>query len=101
MALPFHAYDNGSQRNTWIALPLTNWMGDDGFLKKLQASYRLFNQYGDIQYIKGKVTKKYIENGEHLVDAEVWCENQRGKITAPGKATIRLPSRFEAKSMEK
>ena len=87
------AYDFGSQRNSWMAQPLTNWMGDDGFLKRLNASYRRFNIYGDTQFIKGKVTNKYIENNEFLVDAEVWCENQRGEITAPGEATIILPSR--------
>ncbi len=90
------AYDVGSQRNTWMAQPLTNWMGDDGFLKKLNASYRRFNSYGDAQWIKGKVTKKYVENGEHLVDVDVWCENQRGENTAPGQATIILPSRGKA-----
>ncbi len=87
------AYDLGSQRNIWLAQPLTNWMGDDGFLKKLNASYRRFNIYGDTQWIKGKVTKKYVENGEHLVDLDVWCENQRGENTTPGQATIILPAR--------
>jgi len=24
---------------------------------------------------------------------EVWCENQRGEVTAPGSATVMLPSR--------
>ena len=84
------AYDLGSQRNSWMTQPLINWMGDDGFLKNLKASYRLFNIYGDTQFIKGKVTKKYTENGEHLVDVDVWCENQRGEITAPGEATVIL-----------
>ena len=87
------AYDLGSQRNSWMAQPLTHWMGDDGFLKKLYAEYRRFNIYGDTQWIKGKITRKYIENTEHLLDIDIWCENQRREITAPGKATIILPSR--------
>jgi len=29
------AYDYGADRITWIGHALTNWMGDDGFLKKL------------------------------------------------------------------
>ena len=85
-------YDIGSQRNSWMAQPLTNWMGDDGFLKKMTASYRRFNLYGDTQFIKAKVTNKYVDGSEHLVDVEVWCENQRGEVTAPGNATIVLPS---------
>lgn len=91
-AVPY-AYDIGTQRNSWLIHALTNWMGDDGFLKKLNASYRRFNVYGDTQFAKGKVTKKYIQNGEHLVDVEVWCENQRGEVTAPGEGTIVLPSK--------
>ena len=87
------AYDIGTQRNCWLAHLITNWIGDDGFLKKLNASYRRFNVYGDTQFVKGKVTNKHIEDGEHLVDIELWCENQRGEVTAPGEATVVLPSR--------
>ena len=73
-------------------------MGDDGFLKSLYCEYRRFNVYGDIQFIKGKVTKKYELNGEHLVDMDAWAENQRGEITAPGKATVILPVKVNPKS---
>jgi hypothetical protein len=68
-------------------------MGDDGFLKSLYCEYRRFNVYGDIQFIKGKVTKKYEQNAEHLVNLDVWSENQRGEVTAPGHATVILPAR--------
>ena len=27
------------------------------------------------------------------MDLEIWAENQRGEITAPGQATVMLPSR--------
>jgi hypothetical protein len=47
--------------------------------------------------MKGKVTKKYIVDGEHLVDIECWGENQRGEITLPGSATVRLPSKSALK----
>jgi hypothetical protein len=73
-------------------------MGDDGFLKSLYCEYRRFNVYGDIQFIKGKVTKKYELNNEHLVDLDVWAENQRGEVTAPGKATVRLPVKTNPES---
>ena len=87
------AYDVGAQRNSWVSQGITNWMGDDGFLKSLYCEYRRFNVYGDIQFIKGKVIKKYEQNGEHLVDLDVWAENQRAEITAPSKATVILPSK--------
>jgi hypothetical protein len=92
IAIPV-AYDLGAQRNSWVSQILTNWMGDDGWLKALYCEYRRFNIYGDTQWIKGKVTKKYVENGEHLVRCDVWSENQRGEITAPGWGTVVLPSK--------
>ena len=87
------AYDVGAQRNSWVSQGITNWMGDDGFLKNLYCEYRRFNVYGDIQFIKAKVTRKYEKNGEYVVDMDAWAENQRGEVTAPGKATVILPSK--------
>ena len=36
---------------------------------------------------------KSIEDGRCVVDLEVWCENQRGEVSAPGSARVILPSR--------
>ena len=44
-------------------------------------------------YIKGKVTKKYIEDGEHVVDLDIWLEIQGGHVCAAGNATVRLISK--------
>lgn len=87
------AYDYGWQRISWLINLLTNWMGDDGFLKRLYAELRMFNVEGDTTWLKGKVTRKYAENGEYMVDIECWGENQRGDITMPGRATVILPSK--------
>ena len=85
-------YDLGVQRFSWIGHLIANWMGDDGFLKKVNAQCRLFNLFGDTQYLKGKVVKKYMEQNQHLVDIEIRTENQRGENTMPGLATVVLPS---------
>jgi hypothetical protein len=87
------AYDYGADRITWIGHALTNWMGDDGFLKKLNVEIRQLDIIGDATFCKGKVVKKYKDGEEHLVDLEVWAENMRGETTAPGKATVRLLSK--------
>jgi len=94
IAIPV-AYDLGGQRNSWISQIITNWMGDDGFLKSLYCEYRRFNVYGDIQFIKAKVTRKYEKNNEYLVDLDAWSENQRGEITAPAHGTVVLPTKTE------
>ena len=87
------AYDYGCQRISWLGNLLTNWMGNDGFLKRLRAELRRFNTVGDTTWLKGKVTGKYVKDGQHLVDIECWAENQRGEITMPGLATVALPSK--------
>jgi hypothetical protein len=83
---------------------LTNWIGDEGFLKKFSCQYRgldfprkmqTMNEpvEGETWQCKGKVTKKYVEGGQHLVDCDIWVENGKGEATTPGKATVILPSR--------
>jgi acyl dehydratase len=87
------AYDFGVQRVAWLSSLMTNWMGDDGFLWKLRGELRRFNITGDTQWFKGKVARKYIEDGKCCVDIECRGENQRGELTTSGKSTVILPSR--------
>ncbi|TAK30833.1 MAG: acyl dehydratase [Chloroflexota bacterium] len=87
------AYDYGCQRMSWLSNLLTNWAGDDGFITRMYGEVRRFNVVGDTHWIKGKVVGKRVQDGEYVVDLEIWGENQRNEITAPGKATIALPSR--------
>lgn len=87
------AYDIGTQRISWLGQLMTNWQGDDGFLKRLYGEFRLFNVEGDTQFCQGKVTRKYIEGRQYLVDCEIACVNQREQVSAPGRATVVLPSK--------
>jgi hypothetical protein len=63
---------------------------------RLYGELRRFNVVGDTTWIKGKVTRTYVEDGRYLVDLDVWAENQRGEVTAPGRATVQLPSRQDS-----
>jgi acyl dehydratase len=71
---------------------ITDWMGDDGFLKRLDDRFPILPMLGEVLCQKGRVTNKYVDNGEHLVDLEVHCENLDGLLMVPGSATVRLPS---------
>jgi acyl dehydratase len=89
-----YPYDVGTQRQCWLIHLLTDWMGDDGWIKSNYAEYRQFVYHSDVVWFRGKITKKYVdENGECCVDIETSAINQRGNDTAPGKATIILPSK--------
>jgi len=86
--------DYGAQRCTWLSVPVTNWMGDAGVLKRIRTELRLPNAMGDTTWCKGKVSAKYVKDGYACVDIDIWAENQRGEVTAPnGSATVILPSR--------
>jgi len=88
-----NASDYGPQRVCWLGQLVTDWMGDDGTLKKYSCQVRHPSIMGDSNFVKGKVKSKRIENGEHLVECEIWVENQAGLVTAPGSALIALPSK--------
>jgi hypothetical protein len=88
-----NASDYGPQRVCWLGQFVTDWMGDDGTLKKFSCQVRHPSIMGDSNFVKGKVKSKRIANGEHLVECEIWVENQAGLITAPGSALIALPAK--------
>jgi hypothetical protein len=87
-------FDYGRMRETWLIHLCTDWMGDDAWLWRLDCEFRKFNYVGDTQWLRGRVARTYLADGERTaVDLELSAENQRGEQTTPGHATILLPSR--------
>ena len=82
---------NGRLKVAWLIQLMTNWIGDEGRLKKLGCQHRGMDIIGEPVTCKGVVTKKYVENGDHLVDCDIWTENPKGEKTSPGKAIVMLP----------
>ena len=87
------AYDQGWQRINWAGHLLTNWCGDQGFVRKLNGRVTRPNLIGDLTRLAGEVTGKRKVDGEALVDIRWWGENQRGERNCDGIASVRLPSR--------
>lgn len=89
----------GNLKYTYLSNMMNNWIGEGGTLKRLSAQYRGMDIPGPAlsteptMTCKGKVTKKYIQNGDHYVECEVWVENKEEQITTPGAAIIILPAR--------
>jgi acyl dehydratase len=91
--LPY-PYDTATQRHCWLIHLVTNWMSDDGWLKRSYAKYRNFVYLSDAVWISGKITKKYVdEEGECCVDIKTNAINQRGEEVMPGISTALLPSK--------
>jgi acyl dehydratase len=72
---------------------VTDWIGEKGILKKLSCSYKGMNYPGEVLTFRGRVTKKYVQDGEHCVECSLWVENAKGEKTASGMAIVVLPSR--------
>ncbi|MDH0739713.1 FAS1-like dehydratase domain-containing protein [Achromobacter spanius] len=87
------AYDYGPERNSWLTHHLTNWMGDAGFLRKSMCKIRRHNPEGDMLFFKGRVTRKYVEDGRHLVEIEQEARNQDDELSVLGTGVVELPTR--------
>ncbi len=87
------AYDYGPERVSWLGHLMTDWIGDDGFLKRLNVQVRRHNILGDLTTCQGTVKRKWVEDGEHLVEVNVSATNQRDEVTAAGMAIAALPPR--------
>jgi len=88
------AYDYGPERCSWLTHHLTNWMGDDGFLRHHASQIRHHNTVGDWIRIDGSVTDKGVdEDGNAYVIISQEARNQHGDLSATGTGTVWLPRR--------
>jgi acyl dehydratase len=84
---------HGALKNAFLGQLMTDFAGELGWLRKLSVQYRGMDQPGTKVVCKGRVTRKYTDAGQHLVDCEIWLENAQGEKTTPGSATVILPAR--------
>ena len=76
----------------WVGKYLTDWSGPEGELKKVDYRLGVPCFPGHTLTINGKVTRKYAENGQHLVDVEYKVAVPIGPH-ATGTGTLVLPSK--------
>ncbi|MBA7487214.1 hypothetical protein ES707_22776 [subsurface metagenome] len=88
---------HGQLVGAFLGQLMTDWVGEQGRLRKLSCSYKGMNYPGEAITLRGKVTRKYIRGGEHFVECRLWAENPKGEKTASGTATAVLPSRVDKK----
>ncbi len=93
---------HGALKRQWLVHLMTDWAGEDGFLKKFSCQYRRMDyprrmkslvepHDGETWTCKGKISHKYVDGDQHLVDCDIWVENGNGDVTTPGTATVILP----------
>jgi len=71
---------------------VVDWCGNEA-LKRLWVRFAAITWPGDVITCKGKVVRKYQEQGKNYVECEIYCENQNGQKTLTGSATVELPSK--------
>lgn len=84
---------HGQCKLAFMTHVVTDWIGLEGRIKKLGGNYRGMDVVGDTVVSHGKVKRKFTENGENLVELDLWNENNRLGSTVTGSATVSLPSR--------
>ena len=95
MGLP-QSYDVGIQRHCWGVHLITNWMGDDAWLKRSYTEYTKFVYLSDVVRLKGKVVDKFIDDeGDYCVRIERFAMNQRNENVMPGYAIVALSSKID------
>ena len=69
---------------------VSNWLAHTGRIKTIGCSYRGMDMQGKTFTAKGTVVAKREQDGEKLVDLEVYIEDANGKRTTTGTAMVAL-----------
>lgn len=84
-------FDGSMQRISWFGHLVTNWMGDNAFLRQLNIfQYRPLFLY-DTMWLRGRVTGKNSAGSE--VEIDLTGINQRGERISHGSAWVVLEKR--------
>ena len=87
-------YANNGFIQAWWERAVREYIGLGGRFKKTGPfRMRIFNTVGESAVTSGTVKRKWIEDGEHLVELEVQTEISRGTSVGPGPVVVSLPTR--------
>ena len=89
---------HGPLKNSFLAQVVSDWIGEEGVIKKLSVQYRGMDIPNKKLIGSGTVTRKYVDNSGNLVEVELQLINEHGIITTNGWSLIMLPSRLDVSS---
>ncbi|MGH7121617.1 MAG: FAS1-like dehydratase domain-containing protein [Acetobacteraceae bacterium] len=81
-------FDNGVMRFAWVAPLITNWIGDDGWMRRLNVQVRRPGLYGDLTTYSGEIVAKDAQTNS--VKVKVTGKQQDGIETTVGEAEVVL-----------
>ena len=84
---------NATWQHSMLSRVLCAWAGPNSMPRRIK--YRMGRPIVrfDTVTVRGVVTGKRVEGGEHLVDLDVWIDKQDVEKATSGNATVVLPSR--------
>jgi acyl dehydratase len=82
---------NGSWKQHVLAQVLVDWVGETGWLWKMNFQYRGMNIPGDTLSAWGRVTGKSQRGDYGVIELEIGLKDQNGKEGSPGTAVVVLP----------
>ena len=85
-------FANGLMHGGMLARVVTDWAGD-AVVRRYRLRFKAIVWPNDTLTFKGKVTKKYAVDGEHLVECGICVVNQKGESAIEGDATVALAAK--------
>lgn len=82
----------GALKAAWFGQLLHDWVAPAGQVRRFSASYQKMDFPGRDLNCRGRVTKKYVLQEEHLLELYLWIESL-GQKTTVGRALVMLPAR--------
>jgi hydroxyacyl-ACP dehydratase HTD2-like protein with hotdog domain len=82
---------HGLLKAGWLGELVQGWAGPNGFVRHIEASYRGIDQPGRPYVLCGKIVATEANtDGGGTVDLEIWGQDETGRKTTLGKATVEL-----------
>lgn len=88
----------GALKAAFFGQLLHDWSGPAGQVRRLSASYLKMDYPGRELHCLARVTKKYCQEGDYLLELYLWIESE-GQKTTVGRALVALPSRSAVSSI--
>jgi acyl dehydratase len=84
------AFGMGNLQWSYLHNLVRDWLGDDGRIVTLNCQFRAPNTKGMTVTARGVVTEVREQDGQRLVNLEIWTEDTDGSKLAPGTAIVAL-----------
>ena len=82
------------QRVPWFASFVTRWTGPNAWIRKVTNRNREWVLVGFRYFCRGRVSRKFIEDGRSCIECDVTIENEFGAVTNTGSLIVELRSRL-------